>query len=307
MTSLLDTLDPEVRQVLLEIARDEESTLFRIRAGHPNVDPLADVPVASTTTAGWKAAEKHLLRAYREEVWMLLHKAHRVRIGQDDRAEALTPVRRTMSPGESAGKQVRTRARVLAGSAVRERVSGIEVLDALAAESGLNEIGIDAISYAASRLIDCDSTRLLVATSANVLGQHSRALELAAPIARDAVRADLRGSALTIAGLALWMMDRPHEAISHYESACRALPGNATPAVSLLMTSLETNKPDRFLEAARYAEATLDGDEDQVAELVRQYRTRFSDPKPLPIAGNIMTKLGPMARAIIHGIYQQEG
>lgn len=72
MSDALLQLDDEILEVLNDIARDPKSTLFNALPPKAVTSPLIDVPTLSAGTAGWTPSERHLLKAYREQVaWAL--------------------------------------------------------------------------------------------------------------------------------------------------------------------------------------------------------------------------------------------
>ena len=166
MTSRAEPLGPELREVLLDIARDPRSTLFRVTTTDVQRSVTDEVPPVSARSAGWTSAARYLIRGFREKVALLLRNAFRATLHELDGP----PRRFAFSEPRHKRAEMPTRAE-LRGEANRvlgsERSKNIDpsvasVLASLGPGNG-GRATLSQLAHAALRLEPNDSTRILQA------------------------------------------------------------------------------------------------------------------------------------------------
>lgn len=313
MPSWLETLDPEVRECLLDIARDERSTLFRIDPGAAAVSPLEDVASASARTAGWTPAERHLLDAYREEVALLFRNAYRAKVVQDEYASNLIQGEEPPSGPDDprSPSEIRMMARCLAsfpGQYDQEDVVR-GLLGELSKESLVVSPSFDQLAIAARRLVDNEAGQLFHASALIIGGHYGEAIVLGRSVAERVLRADVGASAWSIVAHAESMNRNPRGAARAYLRSIEFEPADTHIVASSFLCALRSED----LDAARVAGAHLDnllkpGSQDLI-DLVSRYNYRaatredYLSSRMREMIARIGPSLAPTVEAFLDGIH----
>ncbi len=301
MSELTVHLDEEIRELLGEIAGDPESTLFKLVPAEVVTNAYADVPSASAGTAGWTAAERHLLQAYRDEVALLLQNAFRAKGARGDgQCRALVggygstqkPPRHTSDAEQS----IREARRLTARSHYDASVAGL--LGRIAVGS-LGEVGYGELALAARRLQGSAVSRVLHAQAHLFEGRPSAGRDLLGQLEAE-VAGDLRFYVLTTLAMAQGDLGDCRSALEVYSAALDERPDNITTAASCLKNALQLQDrgardrfalrldelaTDRPVEAARFA---------TLWSRVRPLHSLTLDPQ-----GEWIERLGMSARRIV--------
>ena len=296
MASWLEELDPDVRQVLEDIAQ-QGSSLLRVDAAAPSIDPLERDAVVSWTRAGLGSAERHLLRARRDDLWLLLHRVYRLRKLEDPVALAIVPDTEAsigMTP-----ERMRSKARRLSSVPEAPR----DILEVIAS-GDLSRLGYRDLATAARRVLENDSTRLLCSSALDLTGAYDEALRVAAPIADHALRTDVRLCALTIAAHARAEVGAYAEALSLIEKALHIELECPDLRSSHFLLCLRLADWPRCQESGWAFERLYPLGSSRLTNLIEALRTRSSTgwASNERFLRRVSDSIGPATEALIHGL-----
>jgi len=296
MASWLAELDPEVRGLLEDVAR-QGSILLRLDPGAESIDPLQENLRLDWTAPGMASAERELLRAHREELWLLLHRAFCAKKLQDPLGLAVSP------PNPRSGNISSTQLALAGKRLQRVPDAPTGVLSALV-EGDLAKAGYREIAIAACRAVDNESTRLLVAESDILTGRYQEALRAAQPVSERAVRPDLRVSALSLVGGAYGELGHDRLALESVGQAFELDSGHPILCCSYFMASLFARDPARCREASATLEHHYPTGSRALSSQIQAYILRWGGRTPFSreFFGAVADSLSPSARALIHGI-----
>jgi len=296
MASWLDELDPDVRQVLEDIAK-QGSSLLRIDRTAPSIDPLERDAVLSWTRAGLGSAERHLLRARRDDLWLLLHRVYRLRKLEDPVALAIVPD--TEAAIGLSRERMRAKARRLSGVPQAPR----DILEVIAS-GDLSTLGYRDIASAARRVFDSDSTRLLWSSALDLTGAYDEALRIAAPLAKQAIRTDVRLCALTIAAHARAEVGAYGEALRFIEQAVQIEPECPDLRSSHFLLCLRLADWPRCQESGWAFERLHPFGSSRLANLIADLHTMScSGWAPIDrFLRRVSDSIGPATEVLIHGL-----
>jgi hypothetical protein len=187
MTGPMLSLHPEVRELLLEIAKDPRSTLFQTTPPERLVPVTMDVESLSAGTAGWTPAERHLIAAYNEQVAVALGDAFHLL--STDNPESINFI----GAGRGVGEQALERC---AGLADSQRFPGLDpgvqaILGRMAGERR-ERPGLEEITTAILRLRNNHRSGNLHGMALILEGKHREAATLLRGIYEDSLRPDVR-------------------------------------------------------------------------------------------------------------------
>lgn len=236
-------MDPELRAFLAEVAAQGRSSLLDVELGERHVNALYDVPTASAGTAGWTAAERHLLQAHREEVAHLLRNAFRVKIATENTCHAIIE----HGPGHLQDEAQVQEASNRAKRRDRHFREDTGLLDELLA-GRLHRIGYSELTTAAMRLVGSDVDHLLHAAARITEGDPESVLDGLAEI--QASGGSMSFFASLSLGMALSALGRHDQALTSYEAGVNMRPEHVAASAFTLLEALLAGDQEA---ASRYA------------------------------------------------------
>lgn len=306
MSSWIDSLDPEVKNVLIDVSR-QETVHFAAWAPRGRVaDPTADLPSVSAGTAGWSPAERHLVTAFREELALLLQHAFYAKVAQEERTRVLAPV---TPPGWSCDKDALARRATRLHSARREPAELIvTLLDQLSENDAPIQPTLQQLADAAAQLVDDHVTRLLRAGARNFEHDGRGAVTLALHVAESTSSANVRSAAWSIVALGRSLSDDAPGAVAAYLASLRDDPSDVVMAVNLLLCSVRADDEAEAREACSLV-SSLSPDERSVHSLIEVSRRRADlgerrYPREQRVLRALDGSVGAAAQALIDGIFQ---
>lgn len=247
-------LDPEVKELVREVLADPKAKLLSARS-------VADFPARAAflepvrpSAIGLTTAERHLLRAYREEVaWILRNAAARALL-EGPGQRPLTYVSESRSASPAPCEELVRRAAQAQESRFRLTITEGEA-------SALGVVGTGGAPRVARylarislQLVPCDSARVCMAYASIQEGAFIAADELLQRVIESTSSETSRSVAHENLGLSLVGQGRVVEACDAYSRACGAGPPRPSPLMDLLIT--ECMRGD--LVAARRTAERLD-------------------------------------------------
>jgi hypothetical protein len=208
MTGPMLSLHPEVRELLLEIAKDPRSTLFQTTPPERLVPVTMDVESLSAGTAGWTPAERHLITAYNEQVAVALGDAFHLLLAE--KPESVNFI------GEQRGKPqgALQHAADLAGSARFPGLDpGVQAILGRITEGRRGRLALDEITAAILRLRNNHRSGNLHGLALILEGKHQEATVLLRRIHAEALQPSVRYHAATNISFALSVLGEDLEPI----------------------------------------------------------------------------------------------
>lgn len=298
-------LDPDLREVLLDVASDPRTTLFRVTPRDVAVGALDDVPSASAGTAGWTAGERELLTAYREHVGELLRVAFAVRLEMDEGAKDLV-LNDSLHYDEhktraDVRRLVRSSRSVSLGESVRT------FLRTIAEEEPLRWPSLGELAHASLRLVDNDATRVAQAVDLVVRQRYEEGLAVAHRAAGKGTRRFVRACAWSIIGLAGSLRGKLEDAREGFGRAHRLAPYDVEFAANCYVNALDRGRREEVVVTAKALDE-LAGSSDRAVERfismnrARGYSGGTSVLKEWWKVLSLVEGLGPASWAIAHAL-----
>ena len=312
MTAGRPIYEPEVEELLRELAADPTSTLLRVpRKGI--VPTLFDRgTMVSPRAAGLSSAERHLLQVYREEVELLLRQAW---ILYSQQNEPFGPVmswhvtvdRRHEPPSieEWRSRSQRALERPLEGDGAPE---ARELLLQCIRESPLSLPTHTQLAAAALRLVPTNQARIYIATDLQLSGR----IEVALRSYRDV----LSHSSAFHRSFCLQNMTNAHENLGDLESAalcaaeaCSLDESRPDPLMNWLCLSIQRMDREAALRAASRIDELLPVDHAALVAFVQGMPECRALGWWKPQRGvaaflsGIIERLGPPSRSVAHAFY----
>lgn len=272
MTSWFDSLDPDIREVLEDAARDSRSRLFRSAHADDAGTDLDDMEPSSVRASGWQPAERHLLEHHREEVWHLVHGAFVEKLSRDPIASA-----RSLTPSD------RRRYAHLDSELLPEQAKHLleekhpeegerSLLEALVGNVELEAIPYERFVEAGRSLFDNHSTRLLGSLVDLWAGRYEDVLKVAYRVTTESRRSDLVAIAYCTEGTARSHVGDHHEALIAFDRASRHDHGELSTLTSLLLAAVVAENQAAAIQASEQVEDAIEGQEEAWHQIVRQYQ-----------------------------------
>lgn len=300
-----ETLDPEIRALLEEVARDPRARLLRVERLHLPVREEAPVGRASARLA---SAERQLVEVHRHELARLLFEASRRAIYEHPTAAATLHRSENMERQVELGDPEEWSKR--AGHALAMTGGEFEVSDStalLAACSGLPAAGRPSamsLALASLRLVPRPAARMCVAHALMQGGHAAAAIHVAHGIVCERPSPRDLSYAWEIVGLAEWGLARLDAAVSAYEAAASTREVRSPPLLNLFALELERADLDAVLSIVDRIEATIPLGHPSIEEFVGNYQSKQAGSSwRLPKAGRdllagIENRLQPVARSV---------
>lgn len=272
MTSWFDSLDPDIREVLEDAARDRRSRLFRTASSDHARTDLGDQKPSSLRAAGWQPAERHLLEQHREEVWHLVHGAFVEKLSRDPLASArsLTPADRRRYAHLEPELMPEQAKHLLAVQSPGEGERSL--LEALVGDIELEAIPYERFAEAGRSLFDNHSTRLLGSLVDLWAGRYEDVLEVTYKVTTESRRSDLVAVAYCTEGTARSHVGDHHKALISFDRASRHDHGELSTLTSLFLAAVVAENHPAAIQASEQVEDAIEGQEEAWQQIVRQYQ-----------------------------------
>jgi hypothetical protein len=310
MTSEPMLLDPEVEELLRDVAADPDSALLRVRRGSAVRTLFEELQVAGPATAGLSLAERELVRIHRLELAWLFRQLCFVKLLNGARSRAfvsryITPDRAgVLLDPASLGSSIEG-----ISNALDPNEHGYSTLMLAACSAQRSADGpptILELGAAAHRLHPTAESRIL-ASQHLVLGESPLgALSLLRVVLQMHPIGTARTSAWHTIGLAysrMGRLDRSHGAYVTASSGDQERPG---PWLDRVALAFQLGAASDVLEAASHLEELIPSDHEEVDWYVtsRTERRRAGDWHPTPaalaLARELQDQLGAVGRRISH-------
>ena len=290
-------LDEDVRELLLEVARDPRSTLFGVTPAEVATSPRLDVPSVSAGTAGWTPAERHLLTGYREAV-----------------AEVLIPVLVDMvlgegpspfigRPGVRPPKETGLRARHLL-SAERAKTLDPTVTSVLRAIAR-GQARPDQFALAkVIRKLRPDHRGALLEGFALLEHRPLAARTLLREVYEESNRPSIRYKAAVNLGLATDRTGNLAASLEPYCAAVRERPG-LSPLASLVINATLTGQDELANLAGSYLEDIASPIDETFRELLGYHENKMWSDADRACLRGVEKHVGPQTRNILDAILQK--
>ncbi len=219
------TLQPEVEEILREVARRPGSALLRVPRKDVARTVLERDTVVHARTAGLSAAERHLVQVYREEVAFALRQAayYRLTMGESTRGFVAN---RAFAPLRAAMPSLAT-VRTAASNAVHASADSKSDGDAMALLKRCVSPVLDdwpvsgQLAGAAHRLVPTDTSRIYASLDLRAGGLCDAALFVLQHVLASGAGSESRTVAWTNAGDLLFQLGRYDRAWEAADRACR--------------------------------------------------------------------------------------
>lgn len=272
------TLQPEVEELLREVARRPGSALLRVPRRDVARTVLERDTVVHARTAGLSAAERHLVQVYREEVAFALRQAAYVRLTTGESAPGFVADRAFTSSRAAIPSLAMVRAAASEAAHVWPDSNSDGTALALLEQCVSPALGdwpaSGQLAGAAHRLVPADSCRIYVSLGLRGAGQWDAALLLLREILEGGASGQNRTVAWTNAGDLLFRLEKYKGAWEAADCACRMderwLLAQASRAVCALFLG-ERSKIERSLAHFEHALAAAPA---AIPEFFAWYRDR---------------------------------
>jgi hypothetical protein len=267
MTAPTLTLHPEVRELLLEIAKDPRSTLFQTTPRERLIPATMDVESLSAGTAGWTPAERHLIAAYNEQVAVALGDAFHLL--STDNPESINFI----GAGRGVGEQALERCAGLAGS---QRFAGldpgVQAILGRIVEGRRERLGLDEITTSILRLRGNHRSGNLHGMALILEGKHKDAAMLLRGIYADSLQPSVRYFAAS--NLAFVLGEPGGDLEAALEARIAAI--RETPTVEGLYSVMLTACVSGKMEVARLSASYLNDQAFSYAASIAQVTPAFA-------------------------------
>lgn len=287
-------LDPEVRELLLDISRDPHSTLFRTVPREVVTSATMDLPSVSAGTAGWTPAERHLLRGYREELAEALSGVYR-RLSQAA-AGAMNFTMVNRPPGVTADPDTRSLSRSPFLSSLEPEIR--EVVAQLVLGAG-GTVRLDSLTGAICRLRNDHRSANLHGMALILEDKLLEAARLLRVVCEETSRDSIRYFAAINLSLAIGLSEAPLE--STLDPIHRAI--RCRPSPTGLASAMVNNCIVGRLDAARVTQDYFDDmilpNDDAIGDLQEMYRARSWSEEERSALMNLRAYSGPSSGRVI--------
>lgn len=288
------TLDPRLESILHDIASDPKAHLLRPdpAAFAKASSALLDPPTAMQ--AGLTAAERELVRAYRDEVGGLLRSMAAAAVaGQEGGLIHFTLAPDTWRADESRYQELIQRLLTLTRSAEGPGMDFVDPKALPLERSGLSAQDAMRLACAAYRIRPSAETRVVLAQAQCLMSQYITATRTLDAVLALPSGADLRSIAWQVRATADLFIAGRRAVLNGYLRACECGPHHLLPHAAALLFSLQEG--DR--EAADRIAAILDADFDPAGSLLNDYvhwqgsLREAGDWEPTPAAQQLVSRI----------------
>jgi len=243
-------LDPEIEELLRQIARDPRSTLLRVTRPQIAKGLFERSPAVGARAAGLTAAERQLLCVHREETALMLRQLFYHRFLRDERMRRMTWMHGAGELGTESDLSRRLSASTEAdGSDGTDSWSAHVVADALAVPPDA-AASPSQIALAALRLVPSDNARNFLGYQLVRTGNLRSALRVFEGVARTSRRRRSVVSALSWSGIALGLLGEPRQALGMYATKVARPEEWPNKAMSRLTFSVQVGDVHEAVRAA---------------------------------------------------------
>lgn len=267
MTELSARLDPEIEELLREIAPDPKAQMLRARASRRELGLSALTEPILASSVSLTKAERHLLRAYREEVAWLLRQAAVRALMEDSTARrrlATRYQREILQPVPRASWQERA-GRVTHLAETTTRSEGVDLI-----RSALAGVGITARAYCevALRVSPSDESAITHAFSLATETEYHAAIKEMTCLLQRPLTASNSAYACSVLGLAHASVGNAKRANEAYRAGALASDQLPMNALSWLNRAARTGDVKGIREAAVVVDETIAPNHPALVEFV---------------------------------------
>lgn len=299
-------LDPEVAELLVEVARDPRSHLLRV----PDVENLpAFEPAVGVAEPFLTSAERKLLEVRRSEVAQLLLEATIREVYEHPKASwELTRTRdggSKLKVADLTELRRRSRRQLEAPPEAADDLEAVSLLARCLGPMRPREAGVK-LALASLRLRPREETRIYLALALDQAGRTRTALDLLHRQIRVGYSAGNGSFLWRDLGLFEWKLGRPEASMQAYRSTVESNGSQVAAAFDWFVVALLIGYLESALEAARILEERASPDHPATQEFIGLYQGRRARGmwKPTPefrrVVSGIRDSLPPVARRVCH-------
>ncbi len=308
MTSEPMLLDPEVEELLREVAADPDSALLRVPREKAVRTLYEDVAAAGPVTSGLSAAELEILRVHRLELAWLLRQACVTKLvnGVNTRSfvgSYLTAKTRVTSVMPSEMPDT-THPATWAQASDSAWLRGCRLLEDAIAGPARDVPTILDLALAAHRLEPSHDSRVLASQYLALAHSSRSAIAALRPVLASVAGSRISVCAWTTLGLARNKQGQLVEAHLAYRSAAHADEGMPIPWLDYLALSFQVGKAEAVMHAARHLEGLIAPDHELLYWFVESRRQRRAEGEWAPTIAAVDTwnilrnQIGPVGRRV---------
>lgn len=303
-------LDPEIQELLEEVARDPRSHLLRV----PRINvPLAFEPAASPGAAFLTTVERRLLEVHRSEAARLLLEMVQRRVFEDprsasrfhrsitvDRQWELTDPKLWLRRGQ---EQLR-----ISPAELREDAAYVLLDECVRAPRDPAPSAVE-LAVASLRLVPRAETRIWLALALHQAEQTGSALSILHTSAAQHSSQLTHSIAWESIGYCQWELGRVDASLPAYRTASSSLESRSAPVMSWLLVALHAEQRASALEAAQRLGDLVPEHHPSVDELIRVNRARARDgswsasASSVRLARSIEDHVPAAAKRVIHAAF----
>ncbi|GEM_PF-1873814 len=306
-------LDPEIEGVLREVAAHPDSGLLRVSRHSALLDLREDGALASESSTGLSAAERHLVAAHREELAFALRQVAWFRLA--DSAPAGRRLRRRLTPETEAPLVGRRTAAAAVSDGLRSArsdasVAGIvDLCESCVRDVDQPSVRVEDLCAAAHRLVPSVRGRLIAAQSLVWAERPRASWALCRDAARRSATLELEAVALNNASDAAEMLGRIRSARELCQIASRRHPRLLAPIASRMWYAVLENDASLLERAAREFDEVCGSTPEAADEQVARFEACSSPADPssardgLDLLERCKDRFGPVARRLADAIH----
>lgn len=291
-------LDPEVSELVREVLADPRAQLLSAKSRTDIRGRTELIEPVRPSEIGLTAAERHLVRAYREEVAWLLRQAAKIVLFQNSPTRPstyLTLEERVELVHEA---DWTCRARRIAISDLQASLDDTALETLTSVLRAFDSVPPHELGATSMRLAPTDQARTCIAYDHINRGQHQAASHALDDILRGSPSRAFESAAHENRGLSLSRRGLFEDAAIAYRAAARSYDGRPGPVMSWFVASCRCGDTDAALKAFEMAEGSIPEDHPSVEEALAGARLSFGplDQKRL---GNAMDSVGGVCRRLL--------
>jgi hypothetical protein len=297
MTAKTINLAPQVRELLLEIAKDPRSSLFQSTPREVVTAATLNVESVSAGTAGWTPAERHLIKAYREELAEALGGVfHLLSLRKPASGEIV-------GAGRGFGPEVRRRSTALIGS---HRFAGLDpglraTVETIVGGGG-REPALDVLTGVICRLRNDHRSANLHGYALMLEQKHGGAIEVLERVYSESLRPETRYHAAVNVGVAMWHQGAPIEQrLPWYVAGAREWPGLAALA-SIVVSGCLAGREELSVLAAAYLNDVVGPVDPAIKTVQGSYAVRDWRPADVKRLRDLRVRVDGTAARLIDAI-----
>lgn len=299
--------EPEVEELLREVAADPDSWLLRVPRPKAAGVALLERPDLSTLATGLSTAEAQLLRVHRAAVADLLRTLCHKRLTEDSLSRLyVSKIRRGTNAVESpSAEECAERIRSVVRFPAKDEImlEGYELLQRCVASDNSELPTVSQLAASSLRLEASDRARMQLGLDQLLLGAFHTAEQVLATAYTGAVHRGGRAVAATNLAFALDRGGRPGQAVDCVKEACVLDPQLSITQIYFLILTLQLGRRDELLRQASVVDELMTPDHPAIDSYARSLSQRWKYHK-LNVSSDLLLEArhqaGPTARRILN-------